>query len=353
MSGDGNFSSAALWDMVDCGLIAVDTTGVVRNMNLSAERLLGRSGRYVVGQALEKLLPGHPVALDLINRAYELRMPCRLRNAKISPAPGVMLSVSLTAVPMLNEEGETVGGLLQLEEVGAAERLEGDQRLNDTLDSLGNMAMAVAHEVKNPLAGIRGAAQLLDMDADGDAAAECTELIRTEVDRISRLLDKLLGLADDQSIQKSAINIHDVLNHVVQVCEHGQGRFKRDFDPSLPTIIGDRDQLIQLFLNLTRNAMEAAPTGTVVLGTRISGQIRFERGRRRQFMMISVEDDGPGISPALMKKIFLPFVTSKSKGTGLGLAIAQKIVTEHDGLIEVESVPGKTVFRVFLQVSEP
>jgi two-component system, NtrC family, nitrogen regulation sensor histidine kinase GlnL len=345
------FAKELLWDMVECGLIVVDTDSIVRNMNLSAERLFGKSANSVIGESLEKLLPGHPVAIDLITRAYDLNMPCRMRNAQIFPAADVVVSVSLMASPLYNNQGELMGALLQLEDVGSVERLEGDQRLNDTLDSLGNMAMTVAHEVKNPLAGIRGAAQLLEMELKSESSIACTELIRTEVDRVTLLLDKLLGLAEDQFVQEKEVNIHEILNHVTQVCAHGQPVPTRDFDPSLPNIIGDRDKLIQLFLNLTQNAIEATGAdGEVVLSTRISSHIRSERGRRRQFIVVEVQDNGPGILPAFMKKIFLPFITSKQKGTGLGLAISQKIVNEHDGLIEVKSRPGHTVFRVLLRV---
>ncbi|MBF0447636.1 MAG: PAS domain-containing protein [Magnetococcales bacterium] len=352
MSEQSLFSREVLWDLLDLALIVVDEQNFVRNMNMAAERLFGKSGRTVIGDRLDKLLPGYPVALDLIDRSYSLKMPCRLRDAQISPAPGVTLSVSLTAVPLLDEQQKPNGAILQLEEVGAAERLEVDQRLNETLDSLGNMAMAVAHEVKNPLAGIRGAAQLLEMEVESESAVACTDLIRMEVDRISRLLDRLLGLADDPLIQEKEVNIHEVLNHVLQVCEHSLPLPKRDFDPSLPTIRGDRDQLIQLFLNLIQNALEAAgPKGNVILCSRMSGRVRFENGRRRRCLVIEIQDDGPGISKDLIQRIFLPFVTSKHKGTGLGLAISQKIVNEHGGVIEVESDPGRTVFRVFLHVS--
>jgi two-component system, NtrC family, nitrogen regulation sensor histidine kinase GlnL len=353
LSDDHLFSKEQLWDQLDCGLIVVDSHCIVRNMNIASERLFSKSGRHVVGETLSKLLPGYPVALDLINRAYNLKMPCRLRDAQIYPAPGVILSVSMTAVPLLDDQGEPMGAILQLEEVGAAARLEVDQRLTETLDSLGNMAMAVAHEVKNPLAGIRGAAQLLEMGTDGESAVACTDLIRTEVDRISRLLDKLLGLADDQIIKEKEINIHEILNHVVQVCQYDGPIPKRDFDPSLPNIRGDRDQLIQLFLNLTQNALEAVgQKGAVTLSTRISDRVRYEHGRRQHFVLVEVQDNGPGISRPLLQKIFLPFVTSKNRGTGLGLAISQKIINEHGGLIEVESEPGQTIFRVFLHVYE-
>ncbi|MBF0196043.1 MAG: PAS domain-containing protein [Magnetococcales bacterium] len=345
------FAKDHLWDVVECSLIVVDTNGIVRNLNLAAERLFGKSDRYIIGEELEKLLPGYPVALDLIQRAYDLKMPCRLRDAQISPAPGVVVAVSLMASPLRNENGDMAGALLQLEDLEAVEGLEDDQRLNDTLDSLGNMAMAVAHEVKNPLAGIRGAAQLLEMEIKSKSAIACTELIRTEVDRISLLLDKLLGLADEQLINKKELNIHEILDHVIQVCSHGSIIPVRDFDPSLPNINGDRDQLIQLFLNLVQNAIEANSNGgEVIISTRMSSRIRSERGQRRHFIVVEVKDNGPGILPALMQKIFLPFITSKHQGTGLGLAISQKIINEHEGMIEVKSKPGETVFRTYLHV---
>jgi two-component system, NtrC family, nitrogen regulation sensor histidine kinase GlnL len=345
------FAKELLWDVVECSLLVVDTKGIVRNMNLAAERLFGKSDRFIVGEELEKLLPGHPVALDLVKRAYDLKMPCRLRDAQISPAPGVVVAVSLMASPLYRDDGELAGALLQMEDLGVVEGLEGDKRLNDTLDSLGNMAMVVAHEVKNPLAGIRGAAQLLEMELENTSAIACTELIRNEVDRISLLLDKLLGLADDQIMLEKELNIHEILNHVIQVCSHGNPIPICDFDPSLPNIKGDRDKLIQLFLNLAQNAVDACgEVGEVTITTRMSSRIRSERGQRRHFIVVEVKDSGPGILPALMQKIFLPFITSKHQGTGLGLAISQKIINEHDGMIEVKSKPGQTVFRTYLQV---
>lgn len=346
------FTKEALWDLLDCGLIVVDGSGRIRDINATAERMVGKSGRHVIGEGLDRLLPGHPVALDLIERSYKLKMPCRMRDAKIAPAPGMIRSVALTAVPVLDESGEPAGGILQLVERGSSERLKEEQWLNETLDSLGNMAMAVAHEVKNPLAGIRGAAQLLEMESQGASTTACTDLIRTEVDRISRLLDRLLGLADDQMIQDNEINIHEILDYVIHVCAHDDPVPDRDFDPSLPVIRGDRDQLIQLFLNLTQNAREASGRqGKVTISTRISERVRSVHGRRRHFIVVEVRDDGPGIAAPLLPKIFLPFVTSKHRGTGLGLAISQKIVNEHGGLIEVDSQPGKTQFRVYLLMS--
>ncbi|MBF0186545.1 MAG: PAS domain-containing protein [Magnetococcales bacterium] len=344
-----------LLDHMTTGIVAVDGTGCICRINSAAERLLGKPRRHLMGRSLNHILPGHPVALDLIERAGKLLMPCRARNASLSPGPGQRLSVSLTAVPLLDDDsGSPVGTLLQLEEVGAAERLEEGQRLHDTMDSMGSLALAVAHEVKNPLTGIRGAAQLLEMEANSETGTACTDLIRTEVDRVSRLLDNLLGLAEEHATSEDEINIHEILDHVIRITSQGCPSPSRDYDPSLPPIRGDRDRLIQLFLNLVKNAQEASEgEAHVSLHTRISNRVRFEQGRRSRHVVAEVRDDGPGIPPELRKRVFLPFVTTKSRGTGLGLAIAQKIVHDHGGLLEVESRSGRTAFRIFFPLVPP
>ncbi|MBF0402050.1 MAG: PAS domain-containing protein [Magnetococcales bacterium] len=350
------FTTDILWDQLTTGVVAVDGADVVRAVNSAAERLLGRGRSHLLGVPLATLLPGHPVALELVQRARNLTMPCRVRTAQLSPFPGVLLSVSLTAVPLEDLQGQGVGVLLQLEEMGTLERIEEGQRRHDTLDSLATLAMTVAHEVKNPLAGIRGVAQLLEMEGGGESVTTGTTLICTEVDRISRLLDSLLGLADRHSTPEEAVNIHEILDHVLRLVPWGEMQLQKDYDPSLPTIRGDRDQLIQLFLNLVRNAQDAAgERGTVCLHSRISAQVRLEQGRRQRHIIVEVRDNGPGIPESVRQRMFLPFVTSKSKGTGsgLGLAIVQKIVHEHGGMVEVTEQVGQTIFRVLLPVSVP
>ena len=345
-----------LWEQLAFGIIAVDESNVVRRVNGAAERILGRARQHLLGLPLEQLLPGHPVALDLITRARNLAMPCRVRNAPFNLSPDLFLQLSLTAVPLENAQSQRIGVVLHMEEVGGIERLEQGQRLNDTLDSLGTLALAVAHEVKNPLAGIRGAAQLIEMDSGGESTASCTQLICAEVDRITRLLDALLGLADSHATLEESINIHEILDHVARLCSQSMTQIQKDYDPSLPTVRGDRDQLIQLFLNVVRNAQDAAgEEGIVCLQTRVSERVRFEQGRRQRHIVVEVRDNGPGIPEALRHRIFLPFVTSKPKGSGsgLGLAVVQKIIHDHGGLVEVSEQKGQTIFRVLLPMVVP
>nr|CRH07524.1 putative nitrogen regulation protein ntrB [Candidatus Magnetococcus massalia] len=345
------FSPEHLFDQISTAVIGMDLDNTIHMANTAAERILDRPRHYLTGYPLEKVLPGHPVALDLISRASSLLMPCRFRAAQLSPAPGINLLVSLTVTPVMGHDGLLKGTVLTMEEVGQAEQLEEGRRLNETLDSLGSLALAVAHEVKNPLAGIQGAAQLLELETDDAESITYTKLIRSEVDRISRLLDSLLGLAEDHPINQNNINIHEVLDHVLTLCGTTGTPLIRDFDPSLPDISGDRDKLIQLFLNLISNACEATGAqGEVQVLSRISNQVRLTQGRRQQHIVVEVRDNGPGIPHELKKRIFLPFVTTKSDGTGLGLAISQKIVHDHDGQMALESKPGETIFRVYLPI---
>ncbi|MBF0628978.1 MAG: PAS domain-containing protein [Magnetococcales bacterium] len=349
---EGVLSPATLWDQLTLGVIGVDGHGVVRVVNDAAEKLFGKPRGRLIGVELESLLPGHPVAMDLLMRARALNMPCRTRDARLAPAPDRMVSVALTAVPLLSADGAWMGAMLQMEETGATERIEEGKRIHDALDSLGDLAMTVAHEIKNPLAGIRGAAQLLEGKASGPDLA-CVELIRTEVDRVSRLLDDLLGLAEKQLVRERDLNIHEILDHVTRLCITAGERPVpiADFDPSLPPVRGDRDQLIQLFLNLVKNGMQAAGSeGRVRLVSRFSQRTRMEQGRRRRHIEVEVRDNGPGVPEEMRQRIFLPLVSTKSNGTGLGLSICQKIVQAHGGQLEMESVPGSTIFRVLLPV---
>ena len=228
-----------------------------------------------------------------------------------------------------------------------------------TVVGLGRM---LAHEIKNPLAGIRGAAQLLKSGAKAEDAP-LAQLIVDETDRIRRLVDRMEAFSDDASPSREPVNIHEVLDRVRALAANGVAdglTLRETFDPSLPAVWGDEDQLIQVFLNLVKNAAEAAHArgdqrGEIVISTayRHGDRVRAAKGQalRAAPLEVRVVDNGPGVPPHLREHLFQPFVTSKANGAGLGLALVTKLVAAHGGLLDFDSEPGRTVFRVLLPIS--
>jgi len=257
-----------------------------------------------------------------------------------------VIDVDARAAPL----GDDAGVVLLVHERSGARRLGEQVERLAAGRSLGGLAAVLAHEVRNPLAGIRGAAQLLERDG-ATGSRDLARLIVAEADRIRALVDRMDALGAHGSARHGPVNVHEVLERVRRLVTTGVGdalTIVDRYDPSLPEVEGDRDRLIQLFLNLATNAAEAvAPkSGRIVLGT------AFDPGRRlrgaRLPIVVTVEDDGPGIPDAIRPRLFEPFATTGASGRGLGLALVAAIVAEHGGAIEVDSAPGRTVFRVAL-----
>ncbi|HYM71981.1 MAG TPA: ATP-binding protein [Stellaceae bacterium] len=342
---------AALPDPV----IALDRDGAVRFVNPAAEQFLGVSAAALHGVSLaDFIVPDSPL-FGLVEAVWRnggsiAEYDVLLEGPRLPPRP-------VTIQGALAGEGADFL-VLSLHERAIAEQLDRQLTHRNAARSVTAMAAMLAHEIKNPLSGIRGAAQLLEQDIE-PGGRELTQLICDETDRIVALVDRMEAFSDHRPIARDAVNIHEVLERVRLVAQSGFARhvrFAEEYDPSLPLVHGNRDLLVQVFLNLVKNAAEASPAtgGEIVLTTayRHGRRLAAPGAGRPQLvpLMVSIADNGPGIPDDLKPHLFDPFITTKRNGTGLGLALVAKAIGDHGGIVEFDSQPRKTVFRVFLPV---
>jgi len=323
-------------------------------VNPAAETVLARASGQLAGRPISRVLPdAEHVVQPVLELARDGGMKAAERGLRLNlPGRGACV-VDLTAVPL--GDGRLV---VTLYETTVSHQVDRRMGFLGAAQTVTGMAAVLAHEIKNPLSGIRGASQLLER-AIGESDKPLTELIRAEVDRVCGLVDRMTAFSSEGESLRSAVNIHEVLDRVEQLARTGFGshvRFVTDYDPSLPPVSGNPDLLIQVFLNLVKNAAEACPlkNGEVRLTTAYRSGLDFtgpgDNVRRRLGIEVSIADNGDGIDPALRDRLFEPFVTSKSNGSGLGLSLTAKIISDLGGLIDCEA--GKegrgTVFRVLL-----
>ena len=339
-------------------VLAVDGDGRILYVNNAGEQLFQSSASNLSGQRLEQLIPGDSPVFSLMQQARAAAGPVvEYQLTLTSPRIGHHV-VNVQASPLPEREGAVV---LSMQERSLAAKIDRQLTHRGAARSVGAMAAMLAHEVKNPLAGIRGAAQLLEQSVRPEDRT-LTRLICDETDRVCSLVDRMEIFSAGGPLQRDAVNIHEVLVRVRTLAENSFGRhlhFNEYFDPSLPDVYGNRDQLVQVFLNLVKNAAEAAPLegGEVTISTAYWHGVRFavsaNHARMHLPLMVSIQDNGEGIPEDLKPHLFEPFITAKPKGSGLGLAMVAKIIGDHGGVVEFDSEPKRTVFRVMLPMHSP
>ncbi len=344
--------SRRIIDALNTAVLMFDDALRLIYINPAAEMLFAVSTRRVRGMPVQELLPGAELVIDAMRKALESGYPFTERELPLTLPLDRKITVDLTVTPLGEAQGKEL--LVEMAQVDHHMRITREENLLAQHNAARAVVRGLAHEIKNPLGGLRGAAQLLERELSDESLKEYTSIIIGEADRLQNLLNRMLG--PNTVPQKRPINIHQVLERVrgVVLAEVRVGvTIIRDYDPSIPDFNADQDQLIQALLNIVRNAVQAIDgSGEITLRTRVQRQFTMGQHRYKLAARVDVIDNGPGIPADMLESIFYPMVTTRPEGTGLGLSIAQSLVQQHDGLIECTSRPGRTVFTVLLPLEK-
>ena len=340
--------------------MTIDQNGKIVFFNEAAEILTETSAGQALQSHLERIFQHERWLLDLVTKTRPPLQESARGEGDLVTRLGRKLPVSVTVSPLPDYHGKFIGTILLLRDIKYRRVLEEDLKRADRLATMGTLAAGLAHEIRNPLGGIKGAAQLLRRALDPDSPfREYTDIMIREVDRVNKLIEQLLDLSRPLQLTLAPVNIHEILDDVLLLESQAGGEaaiIRKIFDPSLPPIRGDRAQLTQVFLNLLKNAFQAMDgRGCVTVTTRLETDYHVrDRGTgRNRFIWVEISDDGRGIKEEDLAHIFSPFFSTKNTGTGLGLAICYNIIKEHGGTIRVESIEGKgTTFKVSLLVAD-
>lgn len=340
-------------DNLTTAVMLLDAELCVSYLNPAAEMLLAVSGQRILRQPIVELFNDPGATLESLNNAIRKAHPFTKREAQLNLTNGHCLMVDYSVTPIIASERNWV--LMELHPRDRLLRITKEEAQLSKQEVTKVLVRGLAHEIKNPLGGIRGAAQLLARELPEQSLKDYTDVIIEEADRLRNLVDRMLGPYRPPNLQP--INIHEITERVcslIQAETHGRLILQRDYDPSIPDIMADREQLIQAVLNIVRNAMQAIEEhtqlekGHITLQTRALRQFTIGQSRHRLVCRLQIIDNGPGIPEDIVESIFYPMVSGRAEGTGLGLSITQNIISQHQGLIECESEPGHTVFTMFL-----
>lgn len=350
------------------GFVVSDADGRVLFWNRAAEEMTGIAGPDAVGKSVYSVFNENPAVVSQLEKTAASGRSYSDYEAEISVKHGSQRPVGLVTSVLTDDEGRPTGLILTIRDQAGVRDLKERMRRSDRLATLGMIAAGIAHEVKNPLVGIRGAAQLMKSEirllsepdpAAGKSLTEYLDVILKEADRLNNVLEGILDFTRVKPLEIKASNIHSILDRVLLLNEESARKrgviLTRLYDPSLPNVYGSENQLIQVFLNIIKNAVEAMPKGgKLTIMTRMSDLFTTVQadGRKYQLMVVKVSDTGMGIKQQHLQNIFTPFFTTKDGGVGLGLALSYQIVQEHQGTIRVESQENEgTTFSVYLPLA--
>lgn len=335
-------------------IVSLDSELRVTFVNAACESLFSVGRRHAVGLPLAQGIPWFADQTQRLEEAIETGAGFIDRELRLRRHGERPLTVDCTVTPFLTPGTARPGLVLEVLALDRHMRISREELMLVQHEASRELIRGLAHEIKNPLGGIRGAAQLLEREFPDSEHREYTRVIIREADRLQNLVNRMLG--PNRLPHLTMLNVHEVLEHVRKLVEAEAPtgvRVSRDYDPSIPELSADREQLVQALLNIVRNALQACGNhGVIVLRTRMRRQLTLGTSRHKLVVQIDIEDNGPGIPSGMLEKIFYPMVTTRAEGTGLGLPIAQYLVHGHGGLIECRSRPGSTTFSIYLPLGD-
>ena len=346
-----------LIDHLSTAVVELNNKLAIEYLNPAAEMLLAVSRRRIYGNDLSAAFREGEESIEALRSAIESGHPFTKREAEIECSNGKKLFCDYTVTPVMGSSNYTENLIIELYPRDRMKRISKEDEIIANHETSKELVRGLAHEIKNPLGGIRGAAQLISRAFTDEALKDYTQVIIEESDRLRDLVDRLLG--PRQLPQNKALNIHKVIERVRQLISvetDNQIKLIRDYDPSIPDLIGDESQLIQALLNITRNAMQALMADednqdkTIRIVTRTLRQFTIGSKRHRLVCKISIIDNGPGIPESILNTLFYPMVSGRADGTGLGLSIAQSVIHQHQGIVECNSEPQHTEFNILIPI---